>query len=74
MIKFSEEIIFPDYEPESTEPKKKYGNRGIPSAQCPGCGRFAKYLGGRSYYNGNWDCYSFDTECSKCGVQTTECV
>ena len=42
--------------------------------QCPGCGRFAKYAGGRSYYNGTYDCYSFDTICSKCGRLTTECV
>lgn len=38
------------------------------------CGRFAKYLGGRSYYNGNYSCYSFDVDCSKCGVVTVECV
>jgi hypothetical protein len=38
------------------------------------CGRFAKYLGGRSYYNGNWACYSYDVDCSRCGVVTIECV
>jgi hypothetical protein len=38
------------------------------------CGRFAKYLGGRSYYNGNFDCYSYDVDCSRCGVVTIECV
>jgi hypothetical protein len=38
------------------------------------CGRFAKYRGGRNYYNGTWDCYSFDVECKRCGVITVECV
>lgn len=42
--------------------------------QCPGCGRFAKWAGDHHYYNGNFDCYSFDTDCSKCGRLTTECV
>ena len=38
------------------------------------CGRFAKYLGGRNYYNGWYDCYSFDVDCKRCGVVTIECV
>lgn len=38
------------------------------------CGRFAKYKGGRSYYNGWYDCYSYDVDCKKCGVTTVECV
>ena len=46
---------------------------GFP-VNCPECGRFAKYLGGHAYYNGNFDCYSFETECKKCGICTTECV
>jgi len=38
------------------------------------CGRFAKYLGGHNYYNGWFDCYSFDVECKRCGIVTVECV
>ena len=55
---------------KTTAPQKD-STRG--SVQCL-CGRFAKYLGGRSYYNGTFDCYSFDVDCSRCGVVTVECV
>lgn len=38
------------------------------------CGRFAKWSGDRHYYNGSFNCYSFDVDCSRCGVVTIECV
>lgn len=38
------------------------------------CGRFAKFVGDRHYYNGTFDCYSYDVDCSRCGVVTIECV
>lgn len=38
------------------------------------CGRFAKWGGDRHYYNGWFDCYSFDVICSKHGTVTIECV
>lgn len=38
------------------------------------CGRFAKWAGDRHYYNGQFDCYSYDVNCSRCGVVTIECV
>jgi len=41
---------------------------------CPNCGKFAKFVSERHYYNGQFDCYSFDTDCKTCGIQTTECV
>jgi len=50
--------------------------RGWTNAEQPHClcGRFAKYLGSRSYYNGTWDCYSYTVECKRCGTVTIECV
>jgi len=44
-----------------------------PAAHCS-CGRFARWLGESHYYNGQFDCYSFDVACSRCGVVTVECV
>ena len=41
--------------------------------QCA-CGRFAKYLGDRHYYTGNYSCYSYTVRCSRCGDVTVECV
>ena len=38
------------------------------------CGRFAKYVGDRYYYNGRFDCYSYTVLCSRCGEVTIECV
>lgn len=38
------------------------------------CGRFAKWAGGRHYYNGQFACYSYDVLCSRCGTVTVECV
>lgn len=38
------------------------------------CGRFARTVGSRHYYNGHYDCYSYDVDCSRCGVVTIECV
>lgn len=52
---------------------RRNGNRGQGGYQCL-CGRFAKFAGDRHYYNGFWDCYSYDVECSRCGVVTVECV
>ena len=61
------------YEPEE-QTGKRYGNRGIPSPQCPSCGRFSKASNGRHYYNGQYNCYSYDTYCDQCGTLTVECV
>lgn len=58
---------------EENEAQKRYGNRGGGGYQCH-CGRFAKYLSGRHYYNGVWDCYSYDVMCSRCGKVTVECT
>jgi hypothetical protein len=38
------------------------------------CGRFAKWGGDRHYYNGQYNCYSFDVICGRCGTVTVECV
>ena len=38
------------------------------------CGRFAKFVSERHYYNGWFDCYSYTVNCSRCGVVTVECV
>lgn len=38
------------------------------------CGRFAKWGGDRHYYNGNYNCYSYDIDCTHCGTVTVECV
>lgn len=38
------------------------------------CGRFAKAGGSRHYYNGWFDCYSYDVICTHCGTVTIECV
>lgn len=38
------------------------------------CGRFAKWVGERSYYDGTYDCYSYDVQCAHCGLVTVECV
>ena len=64
-----EEVAALDSEPHWTE-------QHPPRVETPHClcGRFAKYLGGRNYYNGTYDCYSFDVECSRCGIVTVECV
>lgn len=37
------------------------------SVRCS-CGRFAKWIGGRYYYNSNYDCYRFTVHCIKHGV------
>ena len=64
---FKGELPYPpdnhDYEP---------GQRN--TSNCPGCGRFAKYVGDEHYYNGTWDCYRYTTRCKKCGDLDTECV
>jgi len=60
-----EEIAVWDAEPKRPLPRH--------SPQCL-CGRFAKWVGDRHYYNGTFDCYSFDVICSRCGVVTIECV
>lgn len=38
------------------------------------CGRFAKWVGGRHYYNGQFDCYRYTVRCSRCGDVDVECV
>lgn len=38
------------------------------------CGRFARWVGERHYYNGHYDCYSYTVDCSRCGEVTIECV
>lgn len=45
----------------------------LPSLQCL-CGRFAKAAGSRHYYNGSFNCFSYDVDCSRCGIVTVECV
>ena len=42
-------------------------------AQCR-CGRFAKWVSDRRYYDGNFDQYSYTVNCSRCGDVTVECV
>lgn len=49
------------------EDGKRYGNRGIPSAQCR-CGRFAKTLSLSTRYNGAFDLHWLKVDCSRCGV------
>lgn len=61
--------VFPEDEP----PAKAAGNRGIPSAQCA-CGRFAKYVGTKPYYNGTWNMARMTVECSRCGTVDIELV
>lgn len=55
--------------PSEPEPAKRYGNRGIPSAQC-NCGRFAKLRRAYWYYNGNCSVLAHDVLCASCGEQT----
>jgi hypothetical protein len=38
------------------------------------CGRFAKWVEDRSYYNGNYTQYSYTVNCTRCGIVTVECV
>lgn len=38
------------------------------------CGLFAKFVSESSYYNGQFDCYSYTVDCKRCGVVTVECV
>lgn len=38
------------------------------------CGRFAKYLRTRHYYNGTWDQVTMYVLCSRCGEVAIECV
>ena len=38
------------------------------------CGLFAKWLRDRSYYNGQFDCYSYTVLCKRCGEMTVDCV
>lgn len=49
------------------------GKEGRMPLQCL-CGRFAKYVGDRHYYNGQFNCYSYTVRCSRCGDVTIECV
>lgn len=63
-------LLEPDEVPIDPDPFL-FPNRHQPHCLC---GRFAKYLGGRNYYNGWYDCYSFDVDCKRCGVVTVECV
>lgn len=63
--------LLPQPEPDSDQ--KVYGNRGVPSWQCQ-CGRFAKFLGSRHTYNGQFDGYEYTVNCSRCGVVTVDCV
>jgi hypothetical protein len=65
------ELLEPDEVP--TEPDYQLHPKPHYDVHCL-CGRFAKNLGGRHYYNGTWDCYSFDVDCKRCGVVTIECV
>lgn len=55
------------------EPHEYVGPQPCHTHHCL-CGRFAKWAGDRHYYNGNFDCYSYDLLCSRCGVVTIECV
>jgi transposase-like protein len=41
---------------------------------CPGCGRFMKYLYTHNHYNGTWDLITSYWRCKKCGEQTIEHV
>lgn len=54
-----------DYDPAETVSRAGY--------QCA-CGRFAKFVSERHYYNGQFDCFSYDVDCSRCGIVTVECV
>jgi len=66
------ELVPEDDEPAGTPLVR--GKEGRMPVQCL-CGRFAKSLGPvKHYYNGTWDCMSYDVECSRCGVVTIECV
>jgi hypothetical protein len=60
-------LDLPGEPPEKPKPAKH------PAGQCL-CGRFAKWAGDRHYYNGQFDCYSYDVLCSRCGIVTVECV
>lgn len=43
------------------------------AVHCP-CGRFAKDLGTRWRYNGNYNACFATTDCKRCGVQTVQLV
>jgi hypothetical protein len=38
------------------------------------CGRFAKFIGTRHYYDGLYDCETLTVECKRCGVVDIEMV
>lgn len=65
MVDF-EEIV--DLTPTEYKPR-----RGLTTPQCL-CGRFAKYVGVRHYYNGNFDCATLTVECKHCGTVDIELV
>jgi hypothetical protein len=64
-------LLEPDEVP--SEPDYQLHPRPHHDLHCA-CGRFAKFKSERYYYNGTYDCYSFDVECARCGVTTIECV
>ncbi len=56
-------------EDADAEPKR----RGRTAVQCS-CGRFAKYLDTRHWYNGNYNCETMNVRCSRCGDVGIELV
>ena len=53
--------------------EKQYGNRGQGGYQCA-CGRFAKFVSSRHYYNGWYDCYASTLNCQRCGEVEVKCT
>lgn len=53
-------------------PKRK--KTTAPPMNCPGCGRFTKYLSTRHHYNGTWDLVTSYHLCKKCGEVSVEHV
>lgn len=41
---------------------------------CEECGGTQWDIGGRSHYNGRYQCYTLYLECENCGVYDVECV
>lgn len=55
------------------EPQEQHRSSALPM-NCPGCGRFTRYLHTRHHYNGTWDLITSYHMCAKCGEVSIEHV
>lgn len=60
-----------DLAPQSDE--RQTDRRRGGGVQCA-CGRFAKHVSTRHWYNGTWNMITVTVRCSRCGEVNIECV